>query len=958
MDSPIGKRAALLLALVLCSGVPRASAQVFLGRIDVSVKDAAGQPLPGVRLTLSAPMDGVRTSDPAGEAHFLNLAVDAYTLTGALTGFTSAKVERVPVVAGAETRVVLTLRPTAASQEAVPAAATVLVNAGRSTITTRLTPEELQDIPSPRDVWAWLPTIATVYTDRVNVGGAESGHQSAFTAKGAQAGDNLWSLDGVPVTDMATTGASPFFYDVDSLAEMAITTGGADARNASGGVQSQMLLKSGGAAPHGGVHYYYEGDRLQTVNISNDLALALGSPTGNSNRMGSYNDLGFDVGGPLLLDHAWIWATVDRSTVTALTSNDLTDETHTTTYALKADGIIAKAIRGNFTFFENSRTEDGRGAGLFRLAETAWNETGPARYFKGEGRFLLGPKVVASAKGAYITNAFTLTPAGGLTANYYIDDAGVAHNSYYQFQTTRPQRYAAGDVSALLGPNAIEAGLSYRDTPIDNQTIYPDNHIVTIWNTHPDVIAQVSRDVHQNTGARYISGFARDTLSFDHLTVTGGIRFDRQSSSLKAASVPAVAGFETLLPAVTAAARDDVYAWTNVTPRLAVAYTIGDAHPVIARGSYAMFASQLAGTQAAFASPIQNAFVSYAAVDANDDGLAQTSELLLSQGIQSSAGFDVKNPASTTSVNRVGDTHAPITHEWSAGVDADLPWNLSVSAAVTYRKMLDLLWSPLIGARAAQYSPAGTLSGTLPELGSFSVPLYALKAASVPAGGGMESVNRPGYHQTYVGFELGASKRMSNHWMARVALSTNEWREYFDDPAAAIVDPTKAPAPSALRPFAGPQINDGPVVQLASGTGQSSVSMVAPKYQVAIDGVLTLPFGFDVAGNLVTRPGYSEAFYRSNVDTGDPLGLKTVLLTSTADAFRLPAVTLLNARLEKKFVFGTAKVAIDFDVFNAFNSDTVLGKQYDARMAGTYPFGQVLEIMNPRIARLGFRLVF
>lgn len=958
MYSPIGKRAALLLALVLCSGIPRASAQVLLGRIDVSVKDVTGKALPGARLTLSAAMDGVRTSDPQGEAHFQNLPVDTYTLTAVLTGFTPALTERVPVVAGAGTRVVLTLRPTAASQEAAPAAATILVDPGRSTITTRVMPEEFQDVPSPRDPWAWLPTIATVYTDRVNVGGAESGHQSAFTAKGAQPGDNLWSLDGVPVTDMSTAGASPFFYDVDGLAEMAVTTGGADARNATGGAQSQMLLKSGGAAPHGGVHYYYEGDRLQTVNISNDLALALASPTGNSNRMGSYNDLGFDVGGPLLQDHVWIWGMVSWPKVTALTSNDLTDETHTTTYALKADGILAKAVRGNFTFFENSRTESGRGAGLLRLAEAAWNETDPARYYKGEGRFLLGPKVVASARGAYITHAFTLTPAGGLAANYYIDDAGVAHNSYYAFQTTRPQRYGAADVSALAGKNAVDAGFSYRDTPIDNQTTYPGNHIVTIWDTHPNVFAQVSRDVQQNTGARYLSGFARDTLSIDGLTVTGGIRFDRQSSSLKAASVPAVAGFETLLPAVSAAARDEVYAWTNVTPRVAVAYAVGSAHPVIARGSYAMFASQLAGTQAAFASPIQNASVTYAAVDADGDGLAQTSELLLSQGIKSSAGFDVKNPASATSVNRVGDTHAPITHEWSAGVDADLPWNLSLTAAVTYRKMVDLLWSPLIGVRAAQYAPAGTLTGTLPELGSFSVPLYALKAASVPAGGGLESLNRTGYHQRYVGFELGAAKRMSNHWMARVALSTNEWREYFDDPSAAIVDPTKAPAPSALRPFAGPQIDGGPVLQLASGTGQSSVYMVAPKYQVAVDGLFTLPFGFDIAGNLVTRQGYSEPFYRSNVDTGDPLGLKTVLLTSTADAFRLPAVTLLNARLEKTFVFGTAKIAIDFDVFNAFNSDTVLGKQYDARMTGALPFGQVLEIMNPRIARLGFRLVF
>ena len=83
---------------------------------------------------------------------------------------------------------------------------------------------------------------------------------------------------------------------------------------------------------------------------------------------------------------------------------------------------------------------------------------------------------------------------------------------------------------------------------------------MTIWNGHPNVIAQVSRDVQQNTNARYISGFARDTFSFDRLTVTGGVRLERQSSSLKAATVPAVAGFETLLPAVTAAARSDVYA--------------------------------------------------------------------------------------------------------------------------------------------------------------------------------------------------------------------------------------------------------------------------------------------------------------------------------------------------------------------------------------------------------------
>jgi len=954
----IATRLALLLALVLGSGIPSASAQIFLGRVDVAVKDASGQPLPGVKLTLSAPTDSVQTSDAQGEAHFLSLPVDTYSVTATMTGFTSATVARVPVVAGAATSVVMSMRPTAAAAEGAARDATILVDPGRATVTTRVKPEEFQDIPSPRDVWAWLPTIATVYTDRVNVGGFESGHQSAFNAKGAQAADNIWTLDGVPVTDMGAPGRSTFTYDVDGLAEMAVTTGGADARNATGGAQAQMLLKSGGAVPHGGAHFYFENDHLQTVNISDALALALASPTGNSSRMDTYSDLGFDVGGPLLLNHVWVWGTVNKSNVTALTSNDLTDETQTKNYAFRSDGILADAIRGNFTFFETARVENGLGAGLTRLAEAAWNETGPARYYKGEARFIVGPKVVATARGAYITGDSLLTPAGGMTANYYIDDGGVVHNSYFQQQSSRRQRYLAGDLSGLFGVHALDAGLSYRQTPIDNQTQYPGDHIVSVWNSYPNLLAQVTRDVSQSTSARYVAGFAQDTISLSHFTVTAGIRFDRQSSSLNAASVSAVAGFETLLPAATAAARDEVYAWTNLTPRIAAAYSIGTAFPVTVRGSYAMFASQLAATQAAFASPIQDAFVNYAAVDANADGVAQISELQLAQGIKSSAGFDVKNPASTTSVNRVGDTHAPLTHEWTGGVEATLPWNLSLTAALTYRKMVDLLWSPLIGVRAAQYSAAGTLTGTLPELGSFSVPLYALKAASAPPGGGLESLNRAGYHQRYVGFEVGATKRLSNHWMARASVSTNEWHEYFDDPSVAIVDPTKAPAPSSLRPFAGPQIDGGPVTQLAAGSGQSSVFMVAPKYQLAIDGLLRLPFGFDVAGNLVSRQGYSEPFYRSNVDTGDALGLKTVLLAPTADAFRLPAVTLLNARLEKQFTFGTAKVAIDFDVFNAFNADTVLGKQYDARMTGTLPFGQVLETLNPRIARLGFRLVF
>ena len=73
---------------------------------------------------------------------------------------------------------------------------------------------------------------------------------------------------------------------------------------------------------------------------------------------------------------------------------------------------------------------------------------------------------------------------------------------------------------------------------------------------------------------------------------------------------------------------------------------------------------------------------------------------------------------------------------------------------------------------------------------------------------------------------------------------------------------------------------------------------------------------------------------------------------------RLPAVTSLDGRVEKQFRFGSFKLSLDFDVFNVLNAGTVLGKQYDARLTGATGFGQTLEIMNPRIARLGARFTF
>ncbi len=951
--------AAIVIALATVS---TASAQVFTGRVDVTIEDSTGGRLPGVSVDLTGPITQTQVTDSQGQAHFLNLPVGTYAIKATLQGFNTYANNTVQVVSGSSTPVDAKLSVAGTTETINVTAATPMVDTKRDTTTTNVTLEELQNVPSARDPWVVMQTVPTVYMDRVNVGGSESGQQSNYNAKGANDKDNTWSIDGVPVTDMGATGSSAFYYDFDSFQEMAVTTGGADAQNATGGVGLNMVLKKGLNKPAGDVRTYFENDSLQSVNISPELAAALGNTTGKGNRTDKYFDRGFDLGGPLLKDRVWIWGMLGQTDINLLTLTGDPDNTIFKNYALKADGQITPSIRGNFTFYENNKVKNGRSAGPTRPPETTWDQTGPTKYYKGEGNFVVGAKLFASVKAAYVDGGFDLAPVGGLNTDYYFDDGLVAHNSFYEYKSSRPQHYVGGDANYFAGKNEVKFGGAWRSTPVDTQQIWPASHLIANWTGYPDMNVQIARDYAAVTTAQYFDAFVSDTISLNRLTIIGGVRFDHQESSLGAASVPGVPGIP-ILPALSAPAVPGVFKWNNLVPRVGVTYAADESRKTVVRASYAMFASQLPGDEAKFVSPIQYSYAYYNAVDRNGDGIAQLSELLIKDGLTGFTGFDPTNPSRLSTVNTVDpNVKAPITHELLFGVDRQFAPNFGVSATFTYRRMVDLIWDPLTGVKPSDYVPAGTLSGTIPELGAFSVPLYSIKPSAVPAGGGETETNRQGYHQRYLGLELSATKRMSNHWMARFGFSTNDWREYFDDPSVAIVDPTRAPAPAITqgRQFAGPQIDGGLVVRKAAGSGKSNVYLVAPQYQFVANGSYEGPWGLNFGANLVMRQGYAEPFFRSRVNgtPADPLGSKNVLLVNQVDAFRLPAVSSLDGRVEKRFHFGSSYVALDLDVFNVLNSGTVLGKQYDARATGATGFDQTLEIMNPRIVRLGARFTF
>ena len=337
-------------------------------------------------------------------------------------------------------------------------------------------------------------------------------------------------------------------------------------------------------------------------------------------------------------------------------------------------------------------------------------------------------------------------------------------------------------------------------------------------------------------------------------------------------------------------------------------------------------------------------------MDLNGNRTADSNEILFGLGNVGYYGFDPLNPTRLTTVNQIGKYKTPITHEILFGMDHELAPQFGISGTFTWRNITNGNWNSLIGVSASDYTQTGTLTGTTDPIGSYSTPFYALDPAKVPAGGGRSFEQRLGYSQRYLGFEVSAVKRMSNRWMARFGFSTNDHRESFDG-AEALDDPT----PSNTQP----KKDGGLVVTQTSGSGKSGIYMVLPMYQFVANGMYQGPWGINLGANWILRQGYSEPFFRDQVVTGDPLtNRKTVLAVDDVGDFRLPKVSSLDARFEKAFKFNRANILLDFDVFNLFNNATVLGRQYNLRATGATGFNQVLEIMNPRILRLGARLNF
>jgi hypothetical protein len=982
-------RRALILALGLMVALaPGAYAQIARGNIYGTVNDESGAVLPGAAVSLTSDLGSRSTvTGSGGEFRFLSLDRGRYKIGVALPGFSTVNRE-VNVVTGENVNVTFNMKVAQVAETVTVTAETPLVDVKKRGTATTMTTEELAYVPNARDPWSVLKNVPGVLVDRVNIAGNENGQQAAAAGKGSTSGDKTWNMDGLVITDMSATGASPTYFDYGAFQEITVTTGGTDLTMQTGGIGINMVTKRGTNRFHGGARYFFADKDYSSGNVPDALA---GDPRlkGNdkADHINRITEYGFDLGGPIIKDKLWFYGTFGKQDIKLFRLVQTPDDTLLPSYNFKLNWQATGNTMVSGFYFVGKKEKFGRasGAGVQHNDEFLWNQSDrPTEGFPPLGLYKLqvdhtfSPNFFVSAKAAYYDTGFGLDPRGGPDKSFTLDyDQGIGMGSNINYEAIRPQKTLNLDGSYFFqsggGNNELKFGFAYRSVTTSSLTHYNGNQLVGVINVPGDTSenhAWVARDGPVNYGGKYTSAYLGDVFTKNRFTLNLGARFDRQTAKNLPSAAPANVSFPTVVPALTYDGSENLIEWSDISPRMGFSYALDDARKTVLRASYARYASQLSYGQVTDENPSQFGYLAYGWDDKNGDRFVQPNEVLLND-FHYNVNIDPDDPGAVgDTVHKIDrDYHAKHDHEAIVGLDREVAPNFAVGVAGTWRRADGWDQRLRLGGSCSGEPTRATCRTIGPNeytrnnpstANGFTAVTFSPNATLTTAGGGGRlRTNRDGYFTTFKGLELTATKRLSNKWMARLAFSFNDWTEHWEDG----VTPTTF-AGNVGRTETDPLVDGGQVANLSGGSGKASF-YTSVKWQLYANTMVQLPWSIDLAASVFGKQGGSYPVGLRLAAGRD--GTLAALATPDVDTFRYDNVWDVDLRLAKTFkISGDAGLTIAAEGFNMLNNDVVLSRArwanqavFTQTIAGAEPgLGRIEEIIAPRILRLSASFQF
>ena len=947
------------------------SAQTSAAGISGRVADATGLSLPGATVTLQG-VDLTRTfvTDGEGCYRFLELAPGPYKLTLTLDGFATLVRDHVIVDVGKSVELALTMQVSGVKETVTVSAASPMVDTKQTGVATNFTADELNGIPTSRDPFSLMRSVPGVLVDRVNIGGNETGQQSSFVAKGTRPQDTVWTMDGVAITDMTLTGSSPTYFNYDNFDAIHVATAGQAIAQPAGGLGFNFVVKRGTNLFHGGARGYFDGEGTEASNVPAELTAKGVTPeTADHNKQ--ISDYGFDIGGPLVRDKAWFYASYSTQDIRLVRrAGALVDRTQLKNPNVKVNWQATGKDMVSFLYFDGFKVKDNRSPGTTGVSfdaptatfhqDNAYTDNPFHGLWKIADDRVINKNMFLSAKYAYYNTGFVLTPEGGMNLSSGRDlVAGRSYGSTVQSSNIRPQMTVNADLNsfftALGASHDVKYGFGWRKVDSTTGTLWPGNGILALLQAPTASFAQIFREGSGTNRTTYANLYVGDTISKDRVTIDLGLRYDRQGGKALPSVTAANPAFPSVVPGLNFAGYDAPFTWKNLSPRAGFTYALDESRKSVLRASYSRFAGQLDSSSVGYMNPSSSAGVAvYRWSDANGDHLAQADEVLLNSFVAAANGFNPANPTAVTSANRIDpDLKAPVTQSFVAGLEREVKANLSLQVNYTYARTTDLLGNltfsvtPRVGVGLDDYTAGPMLTGTLPDGSTYSVPTYIANQAKVTAGGsGFLLTNWNGYSTDYHGIELAGVKRLSNKWMGRVGVSFNNAREHYKPEA--MYDTNGNPTRTITEPL----VDGGQFAPMSSGNSAGGVFINA-KWQFNANAMYQAPYGIEVAGNVFGRQGYPFPLYRTQA-LGADSGLN-VLVTPEIDTFRYDDVWNTDLRVARTFKMRSVSLRAIGDVFNVMNANTVLIRNNNLLSTS---FNAITQNLSPRIFRVGVVVSF
>jgi hypothetical protein len=902
------------------------------GSINGNVMDEEKNALPGVNVTIKSsalilPQLVAVTSDN-GYFRFPALPPGIYEVRFDIPGFASIIRQDIRVRVGATSTVNVTMQVSEIQETVIVTGAAPDVDIQRTTLSTSLTTDFLQNVPAVRDLGAIVTMLPGI---------------SGRSSHGSPERDNSYNLDGVNLSD-PVVGTQNVTFSIDIMDELTIQTGALSAEyGAVRGAAINVITKSGGNTFSGGASFYFRNDKLQSNNT-------MGTPLeGRFVGFKSEADAGFNLGGPIIKDKLWFFSNFTYLASRSYVSGYPWDSEINTPIDLKRLLPYVKltfqpsvkdkfVLSYNYSGYETSHT----GASQFYNVEATALRANPGhtpnfvwtRFFS--SNFYTNVKVAYSSYG-YDVISKTDKPLiyDTVLRRYYNGYGRTDRTVRDRFQALADGTYF---MDGWLGRHEFKFGVEHqfswetRDTTYHNDGRLGQGMGSTIYvrNGVPDYLIH-NEDFIRICQISTFGAFFQDTWNpSSRLTLNLGLRFDHQEGIIpKQGENRQVVNFQgkDYDPQVYQTTKPII--WNDFSPRVGLIYDLfGDAKTLLK----ASFGRYVGGNiMQYFVGTNPNAFMSWR-YRLNPDWTLRGDPYLFSATAGSRVDKDLT--AMFTRELTVGVERA-LVENWRFAMRYIKKWDRNIIEDVN----LNALDINELGKGNLVWTNFSPITVTDPYDGKRKT-FWAVTDTSLPSINYLTNV--PDANRDYDGLELTLDKRFSGKWQMMAS--------YVWSHARGLLGTSSGDSSSITAFFNNPNVH-------VNAYGRSSLDS---RHQFRLSGTWQAPKEIYFSGyfRYISGLPYTRVIRSQDFGLVLPQGNVSILAEEKGSR-ELPALAILDLRLEKSFNLGGrfGKFGLMVDMFNVLNANTKTGLETISSTA-SIKFEGMTSITDPRIIRVGARYQF